>query len=103
MIEFKNRDLRDPVLMARKQLKTKKDELARLGLGQIIVAESMCWAFKKLDFICRKLKELNKIEDTWFFNGKLFIIKHSNIKKQITHINDLFAIFDNTFISGLLR
>ena len=41
VIEFKQRVQRDPVLFARKNLKTKKDQLKELNMGGMIVNESL--------------------------------------------------------------
>ena len=101
VVEFKVREQRDPVLFARKNLKNKKREMEGLGLKDVIMTESLCFGYKKLDFLCRKLKSNDKASDTSFFNGKLFLLLGTE-KKQISHINDLFALFDEESILSLL-
>ena len=97
--EFKDRSTRDPILLGRKNLKNKKTELANLDMTQFVLSESLCHSFKKLDFLCRQLKKHEKIMDTWFFNGKLFI-NHDGSKKQICHINELYELFGVETIDG---
>ena len=102
IVEFKCRDQRDPILLGRKKLKHKKAELERLAAKDVIISESLCWTYKKLDFLCRKLKSEKKCQDTWFFNGKLFLVTVEEEKKQITHIDDLFALYGEETVLGYL-
>ena len=94
IVEFKYREHRDPVLWNRKKLKDKTAELRSIGLDKIIVSESLCSSYQKLDFICRKLKGDDKIKDTWFFNRKLMLVDHGGKKFEIAHRSDLLALFD---------
>ena len=81
IIEMRNRDLRDRVLRARKNLKNKKSELLKKKCTRMSVVESMCPEYRRLDYICRKLKTKELIDNTWFFGRKLFIIDSNNSKK----------------------
>ena len=104
IIEFKFRDKRDPILASRKHLKNKKKELKDLGMENVIVTESLCQEYQEIDFICRRLKKDNKIAETWFFNGRLFI-KHDSEgtnRVQITHISDLVNEFDYGIIDSIM-
>ena len=105
IVEFKFRDKRDPVLGGRKNLKNKKNELKDLGMDKVIVTESLCNEFRQLDFICRMLKKNQKVAETWFFNGRLYI-KHGSEDKygiQVTHISDLYKMFGIDVIDPILK
>ena len=104
IFEFKFRDKRDPVLMGRKNLKGKKNELADLGMENVILTESLCKEYQELDYICRQLKKRKIIEETWFFNGRLFLKHKSEDQRRvlITHISDLYQEVDSTEIDHIL-
>ena len=97
--EMKDRDLRDDVLRMRKYLKDVEDG----EFGKIYINETLCEEYQRLDFCCRSLKKANQLLSTWFFNGRLWaqVDEHSH-KKQISHINDLYAIMDKEVIDNLL-
>jgi hypothetical protein len=98
IMEFRDRELRDSILIARKYLKEVNDA----EYGKIYISESLCDQYKKLDFACRKLKKSGSIESTWFFNGRLWVQKTPEaLKKQICHIQDLYAMFDKKTIDTL--
>ena len=101
VVEFKVREDRDPVLFARKKLKNRKTDMENIGMKDVILTESMCFPYQKLDFLCRKLKSAGKANDTWFFNGKLFIVPNDE-KKQVCHINDLFSMFGEETVLSFL-
>ena len=62
--EFKVRPKRDPIILGRKLLKDKKDELKLLGLEKVSINESMCQDYQKMDYICRKLKKDDILTDS---------------------------------------
>ena len=103
IIEFKSRDMRDPVLYGRKELKSKKKKLRDMRMENIIITESLSYGYKRLNFICRMLKKNNLIHDTCFFNGRLFIKSHPTADRlAIVHINELYNLFQKYIIDGLL-
>ena len=64
----------------------------------------MCPAFAKLDYKCRLLKEKGFIDSTWFYNGRLYIILVQGGKKTpISHMQDLYDMFDTNAIDTLVR
>ena len=81
IMEFKCREKRDEMLRARKQLKNKSGEMANLGMSGVMIVESMCREYSRLDFICRNLKRRGDIIETWFFNGRLYIKPTQNSKR----------------------
>ena len=103
ILEFRHRDQRDKIIRARKNLKTKKNELTTMKCPRLSVVESMCPAFRRLDFICRQLKTREKIGNTWFFNRKLLIVDNDGIKSSITHINDLITKFGDDIVQAILN
>ena len=68
IMEFKCREKRDEMLLARKQLKNKSGEMANLCMSGVMIVESMCREYSRLDFICKNLKRRGDIIETWFFN-----------------------------------
>ena len=102
IIEMRNRDLRDRVLRARKNLKNKKSELLKKKCTRMSVVESMCPEYRRLDYICRKLKTKELIDNTWFFGRKLFIIDSNNSKIIVSHITDLVTKFGKQVIDDIL-
>jgi hypothetical protein len=100
IMEFYDRELRDSILLARKHLKNVDDA----EYGKVYITESLCDQYKKLDFACRKLKKAGKVESTWFFNGRLWIQKSADAqKKQICHLQDLYALFGEKTIDDLYK
>jgi len=103
IMEFRHRDQRDRVVRARKHLKNMKHELEKKKCPKISVVESMCPEYKRLDYICRQLKNRGKVENTWFFNRKLYIADAEGSKSLITHINDLTNKFDVNIVQEILE
>ena len=92
IVEFKFREKRDAVIVARKNLKGKKEALTSMGfLKGIVITESMCDDYRRLDAICHKLLIKGLIEEKWFFMGTLYI-KHGDEKYQIRHLKDIEVI-----------
>jgi hypothetical protein len=102
IVEFASRTKRNQVVMARKELKHKKADLAKASCPKMSVVESMTWEFKRLDFVCRKLKELKKITETWFFMGKLNLVELGTKRHFISHITELYSIFGKEEIDEIL-
>lgn len=102
IMEFRSRTLRDDLLLKRKNLKMKKEKLVKMKFDKVSISESLCREYATLDYVCRKLKLKKIINDTWFFNGKLFIKNISEaFKTQITHISDLY-IFGEEIVNDIL-
>ncbi len=100
ILELKTRTLRDLLIKGRTSLKDKKTDITSLGLGNSFISESLCPEYKKLDFVCRKLKKNMLIAETWFFNGRLFVIDNAGEKMLITHMNDIFKIADESVVDA---
>ena len=102
IVEFASRTKRNQVVMARKELKHKKADLAKASCPKMSVVESMTWENKRLDFLCRKLKEAKKIKETWFFMGKLNLVELGTKRHFISHITELYHIFGKDVIDEIL-
>ena len=105
IVEFKERELRDEMLRNRKNLKHKSEDLVKIKCSDTSILESLTPVYALLDFLCRKLKKDGFLSQTWFFNGKLWVIEHEGGRKlEISHIQDLYNMFgaDNvdTYIVG---
>ena len=84
IIEFKEREKRDDMLRNRKNLKTKAKELVTLGCSKTMILESLTPVYALLDFFMSKAPKLMKdkhIFETWFFNGRLWIVPDEGGRK----------------------
>ena len=89
--------------MVKKKLIDKRAELNALSMDQMIVRESMFRAYNHLDYICRKLKNQESIQDTWFFNGRLWLVCLNGKKEQIFHRSDLVRLFGAEIVDGISK
>jgi len=104
ILEFYVREQRDAMLRNRKTLKNKKKALEKLGCPNVMILESLCKSYGEMAYICRKLKSLENIQDTWFFNGRLYIIPlDDETRVHITHIKDLTDRFGQALINNILH
>ena len=103
IVEFKFREKRDSVIVARKNLKGKREELSSIGfLKGIVITESMCDDFRRLDAICHKLIIRHVIEEKWFFMGTLYV-KKGNEKSEIRHIKDIEEVVGIEAMKSILN
>ena len=102
IMEFKSRQLRDSVLMKRSTMKNKRKESTALGLGKSYISESLCNEFHRLSYICRRLKRDRKINDTWYFNGRLYVVDLNKEKIQIEHLVDTYRFATEDDIDNYL-
>ena len=103
IIEFKQREKRDHMLRNRKNLKLKTQELTDLECLEIMILESLSPIYATLDFVCRRLKKDQHLSDTWFFNGKLWVLEIGNpTKVNISHMCDLYTMFGVELVDSYL-
>ena len=103
ILEMKCREKRDEMLLSRKRLKNKGEELESMDMGGVIIVESMCREYARLDFIFRSLRKRGEIHETWFFNGRLNMKRVPNSRRiQVSHIEDLYEQFDKILIDDIL-
>ena len=99
IMELSTREQRDSILRNWKHLKDIRDPT----YGNIYISESLCDSYKRLDFVCRKLKKSHDADSYWFFNGRLWIKLHSASEKvQISHIEDLYNLYSKETIDAHL-
>ena len=103
ILEFRQRDLRDRIVRSRKALKHKHHELVRRNCARLSVVESMANEYKRLDFVCRMLKSREKVDKTWFYQRKLFIVDSEGTKSEIHHMNELVQKFGPDIVNEILQ
>ena len=97
IVKFKCRKLKQRVLVARKNLQNKSQDLCQLKFsGKLFISESMCHENHQLACKCRQLKNGGKIHSTWFWNSAVNIklSERSNPVKifHFMNIENLFGI-----------
>ena len=103
ILEFNLREKRDEMLRLRKNLKGKATDLENMKMKRVMIVESLCPDYACLDFLCRKFAKNGQINQTWFFNGKLWIKENVDSEKvNITHITDLYSKFGCKAVDDLL-
>ena len=84
-------------------MKGKKDALASLGFVKgIVISESLCDDYRRLDAMCHKLVTKNVIDEKWFFMGTLFV-KIDNQKHEIRHLKDLEGAIGIDIVQSILN
>ena len=103
ILEYKFREKRDDVILSRKHLKGKKDKLLSLGFPNgIVVTESLCDDYRRLDAICHKLKMKKEIEEKWFFMGTLYVKKNDE-KFEVRHFRDIEEVVGTEAVEFLKK
>ena len=89
IIKFKGRKQRNEIVLKRKKLKSKAAELRALQFGQsLFINDNKYVENQVLFYKCRKLKNLGRLSDVWFFVNSLSITIKENgtISKFITSL-----------------
>ena len=89
IIKFKGRKQRNEIVLKRKKLKSKAAELRALQYGQsMFINDNKYVENQVLFYKCRKLKNLGRLSDVWFFVNSLSITIKENgtISKFITSL-----------------
>ena len=103
IVEFNDRVTRDDMLRSRKNFKNKREDLLNMKMNRVMVMESLCPDYACLDFVCRKLQKSGQLDQSWFFNGKLWVKPSENSDKlQITHITELHNMFGIEMVDEIL-
>ena len=100
IMELTRRDLQSNILRKRKNLKEKKTSLAAKKCPKLSICESLCYEYKKLDYICRQLQKKELCEKTFFFNRKLHMVK-DGVYFTISHVDDLHKKFGKDVIIAI--
>ena len=70
IVKFKSRKQKQNILIDRKNLCNKSENLTQLKFaGKFFISESMCHENHKLAYKCRQLENAGKIHSTWFWNN----------------------------------
>ena len=91
IVKFKCRKLKQKVLVNRKNLRNKSEDLRQLKFsGKLFISESMCHENHQLAYKCRQLKNAGKIHSTWFWNNAVNIkLSERSNPVKIFHIIDI--------------
>ena len=106
LVKFKCRKLKRRVLVNKKNLQNKSEDLRQLKLsGSIFISESICYENHQLAYKCHQLKNAGKIHSTWLWNNALNVKLSERINSvKIFHIIDIEKLFGidnlNDFISN---
>ena len=108
IVKFKCRKLKQRVLLNRRNLRNKSEDLHQLKFsGKLFMSESMCHERHQLAYKCRQLKNAGKIHSTWFWKNTVNVkLSERSNPVKIFHISDIEKHFgiDNLddFISNTL-
>ena len=91
IVKFKCRKLKQKVLVNRKNLRNKSEDLRQLKFsGKLFILESMCHENHQLAYKCRHLKNAGKIHSTWFWNNAVNVkLSERSSPVKIFHIIDI--------------
>ena len=91
IVKFKCRKLKRSVLVNRKNLRNKSEDLRQLRFsGKLFISESMCHENHQLAYKCRQLKNAGKIHSTWFWNNTVNVkLSERSNPVKIFHIIDI--------------
>ena len=91
IVKFKCRKLKQKVLVNRKNLRNKSEDLRQLKFsGKLFISESMCHENHQLAYKCRQLKNAGKIHSTWFWNNAVNVkLSERSNPVKIFHIIDI--------------
>ena len=95
IVKFKCRKLKRKVLVNRKNLRNKSEDLRQLKFsGKLFISESMCHENHQLAYKCRQLKNAGKIHSTWFWNNAVNVkLSERSNPVKIFHIIDIEKLF----------
>ena len=91
IVKFKCRKLKQKVLVNRKNLRNKSEDLHQLKFSdKLFISESMCHENHQLAYKCRQLKNAGKIHSTWFWNNAVNVkLSERSNPVKIFHIIDI--------------
>ena len=95
IVKFKCRKLKRRVLVNRKNLRNKSEDLRQLKFsGKLFISESMCHENHQLAYKCRQMKNARKIHSTWFWNNAVNVkLSERSNPIKIFHIIDIEKLF----------
>ena len=95
IVKFKCRKLKQRVVVNRKNLRNKSEDLRQLKVsGKLFISESMCHENHQLVYKSHQLKNAGKIHSTWFWNNAVNVKLSERINPvKIFHITDIEKLF----------
>ena len=95
MVKIKCRRLKWRVLVNRKDLRNKSEDVHQLKFsGKLFILESMFHENHQLAYKCRQLKNAGKIHSTWFWNNTVNVkLGERSNPVKIFHITDIEKLF----------
>ena len=95
IVKFKCRKLKRRVLVNRKNLRNKSEDLRQLKFsGKLFISESMCHENHQLAYKCCQLKNAGKIHSTWFWINAVNVkLSERSNPVKIFHIIDIEKLF----------
>ena len=96
IVKFKCRKLKRKVLVNRKNLRNKSEDLRHLKFsGKLFILESMCHEDHQLAYKCRQLNNAGKIHSTWLWNNAVNVkLSERSNHAKIFYIIDIEKPFD---------
>ena len=93
--KFKCKKLKRRVLVNRKNLRNKSEDLHQLKFsGMAFISENVCHENHQLAYKCRQLKNAGKIHCTWFWNNAVNVkLSERSNPVKIFHIVDIEKLF----------
>ena len=91
ILKCKCRNLKRSVLVNRKNLQNKSEDLHQLRFsGKLFISESMCHENHQLVYKCRQLKNAGKIHSIWFWNNAVNVkLSEGSNPVKVFHIIDI--------------
>ena len=95
IVKFKCRKLKRRILINRKNLRNKSEDLRQLKFSsKLFISESMCHENHQLAYKCLQLKNMGKIHSTWFWNNTVHVKRSERSNPvKIFHIIDIEKLF----------
>ena len=91
IVKFKCRKQKRSILINRKSLRNKSDDLTELNFsGRFFFSESMYHENHQLSYKCRQLQNAGKILSTWFWNNSVNVkLNERSQPTKIHHVIDI--------------
>ena len=91
IVKFKCRKLKQKVLVNRKNLRNKSEDLCQLKFsGKLFILDSMCHKNHQLAYKCCQLKNAGRIHSSWFWNDAVNVkLSERSNPVKIFHIIDI--------------
>ena len=104
IVKFKCRKLKQKVLVNRKNLQNKSEDLRQLKFsGKLFISESMCHENHQLAYKCRQLKNAGKIHSTWFWNNAVNVkLRERSKPVKIFYIIDIEKLLGIENLDGFI-